>query len=63
MMTSLARRLELLESRQGRTARRMHFITAIDQADADRQIAGLVATGAVLDRDGFLCLTGKPSGS
>lgn len=63
MKTSLARRLELLEACQGRTARRMHSITAIDQSDADRQIAGLIAAGAVLGRDGFLCLTGKPSGS
>ncbi|MEY9592277.1 hypothetical protein ABIA06_004568 [Bradyrhizobium yuanmingense] len=59
MKTSLARRLELLEARQDRGARRMHFITATDQADAERQMAELVGAGKVEGRDGFLCLTGK----
>ncbi|OKO68962.1 hypothetical protein [Bradyrhizobium sp. AS23.2] len=60
MKLNFSRRLALLEARQGYTGRCMHIITATDEDDAGRQMAELVAAGAVRSRDGFLCITGKP---
>jgi hypothetical protein len=57
---ALSRRLALLEARQGNTARRMHIVMAADENDRRRQMAELVAAGAVGPYDGFVCLTGRP---
>ncbi|WP_426612234.1 hypothetical protein [Bradyrhizobium sp. McL0616] len=57
MKAAFCRRLELLEARRGNAARRVHIITA---NNANQQMAILVTAGATGDRDGFLCLTGKP---
>jgi hypothetical protein len=59
MKAALSRRLMLLEARQGNAARRMHIVMAIDENDRRRQMAELVAAGAVGPCDGFLCLTGR----
>lgn len=60
MKAGLSRRLALLEARQGNAARRMHIVMATDEDDRQRQVEGLVAAGAVGQRDGFVCLTGRP---
>ncbi|WP_271593748.1 hypothetical protein [Bradyrhizobium sp. CCBAU 65884] len=62
MKAAISRRLAVLEARKNNTARSVHIVIAADQDDAHRQMANLVAAGAVLGRDGFLCLTGKQSG-
>lgn len=60
MKAALSRRLALLEARQGNAARRMHIVMATNEDDRQRQVAALVAAGAVGSWDGFLCLTGRP---
>jgi hypothetical protein len=60
MKAALSRRLALLEARQGNAARRMHIVMATNENDRQRQVAELVAAGAVGSWDGFLCLTGRP---
>lgn len=62
MKTALARRIALLEQRKGNSARRVHIVIATDDVDRDRQLAELVAAGAVHAWDGFVCVTGKPTG-
>lgn len=60
MKAALSRRLALLEARQGNSARRIHIVMATDEDDRQRQVAALVAAGAVGSWDGFVCLTGRP---
>jgi len=60
-MKAIEQRLAVLEQRKAAKTRRMHTIKATDYDDSMRQIADLMAAGAVNDRDGFLCLTGAPS--
>jgi hypothetical protein len=60
-MKVIERRLAALEQRKSVKSRQMHIIRATDDADGRRQIAGLMAVGAVDQNDGFLCLTGRPS--
>ncbi len=59
MKAALSRRLSLLEARQGNAARHMHIFMATNEDDRQRQVAELVAVGAVGSWDGFLCLTGR----
>lgn len=59
MKAALSRRLSLLEARQGNAARRMHIVMATNEDDRQRQVAELVAAGAVGPWDGFVCLTGR----
>jgi hypothetical protein len=58
-MKDIVRRLSALEQHRSRTSRKVHFIKATDNADSDRQIAELQASGRVGPRDGFLSLTGR----
>jgi hypothetical protein len=60
MKASLARRISLLEQRQGDSPRRIHIVTATDEPDRDRQMTELVEAVVIGARDGFLCLMGKP---
>ncbi len=55
----IEKRITSLESRNASGARVMHFIRATNQADADRQVEQLCASGTIGPRDGFLCLTGR----
>jgi hypothetical protein len=49
----------LLEQHHGNSTRRVHIVTATDEADRDRQMAKLVEADIIGARDGFLCLMGK----
>ncbi len=59
-MKAIERRLAVLEQRKSVKARQIHIIKATDQDDSARQIAEMMATGAVHQNDGFLCITGRP---
>jgi hypothetical protein len=60
MKAALSRRLAMLEVRQRNAARRMHIVMATDEDDRQRQVAELVAAGAIGPLDGFVCMTGRP---
>lgn len=60
-MKVIERRLAALEQRKSVKSRQVHIIKAFDHNDSARQIAELMAVGAVDQNDGFLCLTGRPS--
>ena len=49
----------MLEQHQGNSTRRIHIVTATDEADRDRQMAKLVEADIIGAQDGFLCLMGK----
>jgi hypothetical protein len=56
---NIERRLLLLEERRTRIDRKAVVVLATDEADRDRQVANMVAAGALAARVALVCITGR----
>jgi hypothetical protein len=58
---NIERRLTKLEESRTKINRKAVVVLATDEADRDRQVSHMFATGALVANDALVCITGRPA--